>query len=191
MQTPKNEMEFIIYFAERQEYYNWEIISATTYSFPDMKLMEGRTGKIYKVEFEYFSKSFIEHEHDATKCDLIICWKNNFPIETDFPIWELSDKNSECPSLVCLEESKLNINTYIGDYISKRNSRRIGKITIVKNSPDWRKVRPQLSQEDLFNLAYLNPNQMRTYSADTGFTYKTISNWRANARAELGMNQEQ
>ena len=52
---------------------------------------------------------------------------------------------------------------------------------------DWRKIRPTLSQDDLMNLANLVPDQMRAYSAETGYTYKTISNWRTRARAELGL----
>lgn len=54
----------------------------------------------------------------------------------------------------------------------------------------WRKVRPQLSREQLESLAKLSPDQMRQYAAQTGMTYKTISNWRTNARNELGINQD-
>jgi hypothetical protein len=57
-------------------------------------------------------------------------------------------------------------------------------------SPDWRKVRSELSREDLERLANLSPNAMRQYASQTGFTYKTISNWRTNARNELGMRQD-
>jgi hypothetical protein len=31
---------------------------------------------------------------------------------------------------------------------------------------------------------------MRQYAAQTGMTYKTISNWRTHARNELGINQD-
>jgi len=55
---------------------------------------------------------------------------------------------------------------------------------------DWRKVRPTLSKRDLEKLAKLVPEQMRQYSADTGYTYKTISNWRMRARLELGLDTE-
>lgn len=58
-----------------------------------------------------------------------------------------------------------------------------------KKSPDWRKIRPQLSSPDLEKLANLTPDQMRQYASDTGFTYKTISNWRSNAREELGLHE--
>jgi hypothetical protein len=59
-----------------------------------------------------------------------------------------------------------------------------------KVSSDWRKIRPTLKPKDLEKLANLNPDQMRAYSSQTGFTYKTISNWRSNARQELGIGNE-
>ncbi len=59
-----------------------------------------------------------------------------------------------------------------------------------KKSPDWRKVRLQLSKDQMEGLARLSPDQMRQYASETGFTYKTISNWRSSARNELGMNQD-
>ena len=55
---------------------------------------------------------------------------------------------------------------------------------------DWRKVRQGLSHQDLINLANLVPDQMRQYSSETGYTYKTISTWRTRARAELGLDTE-
>lgn len=37
-----------------------------------------------KVEFEFLASNFIKHGHDITKCDLIVCWQNDWkdcPIE--------------------------------------------------------------------------------------------------------------
>lgn len=59
-----------------------------------------------------------------------------------------------------------------------------------KKVPDWRKMRTQLSKKDLEKLANLNPEQMRTYATETEYTYKTISNWRTNARKELGIEDK-
>jgi hypothetical protein len=36
------------------------------------------------IEFEYRSRNFLVHGHDPAKCDLIVCWENNWldcPIE--------------------------------------------------------------------------------------------------------------
>ena len=54
-----------------------------------------------------------------------------------------------------------------------------------KKVPDWRKVLPSLTKEDLVRLAGLTPTTMQQYASETGFTYKTISNWRARAEEEL------
>src|SRR5688572_13198867 len=53
---------------------------------------------------------------------------------------------------------------------------------------DWRKVRPTLSREDLERLASLTPAQMQEYAERSHLTYKTISNWRRNARTELQLD---
>jgi hypothetical protein len=47
------------------------------------------------IEFELRSKNFITHKHDPNKCDLIICWKDNWKecpehidvLELDY-LWE-------------------------------------------------------------------------------------------------------
>jgi hypothetical protein len=59
-----------------------------------------------------------------------------------------------------------------------------------KKVPDWRQMKSKLSRKEMEGLANLSPDQMRGYAMDTGFTYKTISNWRINARKELGMENE-
>lgn len=52
---------------------------------------------------------------------------------------------------------------------------------------DWRKVREKLSGKDLEILAHLSPDQMKVLAEQRGVTYKTISNWRMNARKELNL----
>lgn len=36
-----------------------------------------------RIEFEYMSHNFVDHGHDPSQCDLIVCWENNWP---DCPI---------------------------------------------------------------------------------------------------------
>lgn len=53
--------------------------------------------------------------------------------------------------------------------------------------PDWRKLKSTLTQEQLQEMANWTPDQMNQMAKTTGKTYKTFSNYRARARAELGL----
>jgi hypothetical protein len=53
---------------------------------------------------------------------------------------------------------------------------------------DWRKLRPQLSADDVEKLSNLSPEEMKKLATKHGVSYKTVSNWRQNARKELGKN---
>jgi hypothetical protein len=32
-----------------------------------------------KIEFEYESKNFLLHQHVISGCDVIVCWRHNWP----------------------------------------------------------------------------------------------------------------
>ena len=53
---------------------------------------------------------------------------------------------------------------------------------------DWRKLRPELSDEDLYNIAYLSPTDVKVTAEKFGVTERTVENWRGYARKELGVN---
>jgi hypothetical protein len=51
-------------------------------AFPDCEaLREVAPGKWQrvKIEFELFSRNFLEHQHDPKGCDIIVCWVHNWP----------------------------------------------------------------------------------------------------------------
>lgn len=51
-------------------------------AFPDCEaLREVAPGKWQRVwiEFEMYSRNFLEHQHDAKGCDIIVCWVHNWP----------------------------------------------------------------------------------------------------------------
>jgi hypothetical protein len=56
-------------------------------AFPDCKakreVVPGKWEDVL-VEFEYESRNFKEHRHDPTGCDVIVCWRHNWP---DCPEW--------------------------------------------------------------------------------------------------------
>ena len=55
---------------------------------------------------------------------------------------------------------------------------------------DWRKMKNALTREELIVMANWSPAQMDDMGKKTGYTYKTMSNWRANARQELGLEKD-
>jgi hypothetical protein len=54
-----------------------------------------------------------------------------------------------------------------------------------KKVPDWR--RQNFTHEQKQTMAGWTPDQMRSYAMESGFTYKTLSNWRSRSRTELGI----
>jgi hypothetical protein len=35
--------------------------------------------ELVRIEFEYESRNFLKHAHKPGDCDLIVCWKQNWP----------------------------------------------------------------------------------------------------------------
>jgi hypothetical protein len=60
------------------------IVEAVQTGFPDCEAKrcvnsrENRWQRV-RVEFEFRSRNFRDHGHDATKCDLIVCWQHDWP----------------------------------------------------------------------------------------------------------------
>lgn len=87
MFEPINEMGVVARFCMDIGKSKWEIISIGA-SFPDATLK--LDDDIWRVEFEYSARNFLNHAHDFRDCDLIICWKNDFP-ECPLPVIEIID----------------------------------------------------------------------------------------------------
>jgi len=50
--------------------------------FPDceaMRRIEGDRWQRVTIELEYESRNFLMHAHDVAGCDLIVCWRHNWP----------------------------------------------------------------------------------------------------------------
>lgn len=183
MEYPENEIELIIWFSQNCVNFGWDILSATSSTFPDSVLKRLIDNQHFHVEFEYYSSSFIEHEHNAEDCDLIICWIDDFPINTGFPIWELST-NTYPISFVTREEDIYSINEHIRIVMENRIKRRMEK------PPQyWRKIRPNLSKEQVEFIANNEPKDIVLALSKSGFEIspRTASNWRVYAAEELGI----
>lgn len=60
------------------------LVEAVHAAFPDCeakRLVDRRNDRWQRVriEFEFKSRTFADHGHDAEKCDLIVCWEHNWP----------------------------------------------------------------------------------------------------------------
>jgi len=84
---PENELGVIILFAEATQDVGFEILAIQS-AYPDAVVL--RDGIEYRVEFEFIASNFVNHGHNPSKCDLIVCWENDDE-ENPMPILELSD----------------------------------------------------------------------------------------------------
>jgi hypothetical protein len=85
--APVNEMGVIYLFGIMAEKLGFRIESLNPNGFPDCegkrKLKKGKWQRV-RIELELRSSHFLLHKHDASKCDLIICWIDDWkdaPIE--------------------------------------------------------------------------------------------------------------
>lgn len=74
--TPRNENGVVYLFALAAEKLGFQVQSVQA-AFPDCLATWGR--KRVRIEFEFRSSNFERHGHDAKKCDLIVCWKHDWP----------------------------------------------------------------------------------------------------------------
>jgi HNH endonuclease len=77
---PVNEMGVMMLFAMMSRQMGF-IVESVQAGFPDceakMEVELGRWQHV-RIEFEYESRAFKEHRHDARRCDVIVCWRHNW-----------------------------------------------------------------------------------------------------------------
>jgi hypothetical protein len=79
--APVNEMGVVFLFGWMAPQLGY-VVHRLQPEFPDceaMRLVGEDKCQIVKVEFEYESRNFLKHMHDVKGCDLIICWRHNWP----------------------------------------------------------------------------------------------------------------
>ena len=68
------------------------VVTLIQTGFPDclaMRLVDVDRWQPVRIEFEYESRNFLKHLHDPSQCDIIVCWKHNWP-ECPLEVIELS-----------------------------------------------------------------------------------------------------
>jgi HNH endonuclease len=78
---PVNEMGVMVLFGMVAEKLGFRV-EAVRAQYPDceakLEVEPGRWQRVW-IEFEYESRKFRDHRHDAEKCDFIVCWVHNWP----------------------------------------------------------------------------------------------------------------
>ncbi|HEY1938914.1 MAG TPA: hypothetical protein VGJ33_13355 [Candidatus Angelobacter sp.] len=79
--APVNEMGVVFLFGALAEKLGFAVLRIRP-EYPDcdalMQVAEDRLERV-KIEFEYESRNFLKHMHEANDCDIIVCWKHNWP----------------------------------------------------------------------------------------------------------------
>ena len=79
--APTNENGVIFLFGAMARDLGFMMLRLQT-GFPDgeafREVEPGRWQRV-RIEFEYESRNFLKHSHPITGCDVIVCWKNNWP----------------------------------------------------------------------------------------------------------------
>lgn len=67
--------------------------------FPDLigRRFNGRGWERVAIEFEYCSRSFLDHKHDPEQCDLVVCWTHNW-MDCPIEVIELSKAVKRLPN---------------------------------------------------------------------------------------------
>ena len=78
---PMNEQGVVFLFGMLAEELGY-LVENVQKGFPDCEALRpiapGRWQRV-SIEFEYESKNFREHGHPANGCDVIVCWRHNWP----------------------------------------------------------------------------------------------------------------
>jgi hypothetical protein len=81
LHAPTNEMGVLILFASLAVELGYRVRHVRS-AFPDcdaLRRIDDDHWQPVKIEFELLSRNFVEHGHDPLGCDLIVCWKHNWP----------------------------------------------------------------------------------------------------------------
>jgi hypothetical protein len=78
---PTNEQGVLFLFGAIAEDMGF-VVTRVQIAFPDCEAMREVAPGVWQrvdIELEQYSRNFLSHLHDPNKCDLIVCWENNWP----------------------------------------------------------------------------------------------------------------
>jgi Homing endonuclease associated repeat len=78
--APVNELGVVFLFGVMAQQLGFVVHRLQT-EFPDCEAMRqvgDQRWQLVRIEFEYESRNFLKHMHEASECDLIVCWRHNW-----------------------------------------------------------------------------------------------------------------
>jgi len=78
---PVNEMGVVFLFGAVAERLGFWVLRIQA-EYPDceaLRMVSEDRLQLVRIEFEQESRNFLKHMHMASECDLIVCWKHNWP----------------------------------------------------------------------------------------------------------------
>lgn len=91
--APTNEQGVLFLFGAMAEELGFAVLKIRT-EYPDclaFRQVEGDRIELMRIEFEFESKNFLRHMHEASRCDAIVCWKHNWQ-DCPLEVIELGDR---------------------------------------------------------------------------------------------------
>jgi hypothetical protein len=79
--APINEMAVVFLFGAVARQMGF-VVTRLQPEFPDceaLRRVDQERWQRKRIEFEYESRNFMLHQHDILGCDIIVCWKHNWP----------------------------------------------------------------------------------------------------------------
>jgi hypothetical protein len=81
--APTNEMGVVFLFGALAPSLGY-LVESLGIAFPDCQAKRRLRGahepwERVRIEFEFRSRNFLTHKHDPRKCDLIVCWEDDWP----------------------------------------------------------------------------------------------------------------
>jgi len=73
---PVNELGVVMIFGMIHKQLGFPYIVKVGAGFPDAMVID-QDGELRRIEFEYRLSNFLQHRHDPSKCDFIICWEDD------------------------------------------------------------------------------------------------------------------
>ncbi|MGZ4928527.1 MAG: DUF5655 domain-containing protein [Halobacteriota archaeon] len=193
--SPMNENGVIFLFGKVVEDLNMYIEEIKP-GFPDCvaRRFTGRGWERIYIEFEYTSQNFREHKHDHKECDLIVCWKHNWP-DCPIPVIELQEVIKTMPNQPILPPDRPEPDAYSLEELLVQAPKKVQTIfqefdVRVKAISDdiWRKTAKKsityYSPERVFIYLRLQKQGLRLHMFTRGESIEGVKSFGYEGRAE-------